>query len=339
MTTTGSPAPPSDHGHDDESDHDHDAAALIHAMESDLEYFRTKRFEPRVFQYIRRGALSFLDLVREGASSTPTPVAAPPQTIEERVRALQDRFDAYVIGIDAMSLPGRTVSFALDDLRRERGDYDPFYRIAKRAHEGSLDERLDRLEAEIADAQMTLDIVTRALVSRGEFEREAVEARRAYVASLGHHNAARIVARAWSDPEFKQRLIDTGREAVRELDIPTGKVGRLAVAEDTDEVHNVVVCTLCSCYPHDVLGDPPWWYRSDEYKKRIVTDPRGTLAEMFGLNVPDSRKIRVHDSTSDLRWMVLPRRPDGTEGWDEERLAAIVTVESLVGTGEPEVPR
>lgn len=325
-----------------QSDHDHDAEAEVHAIESDLHYFRTKRFEPRVFQYIRRGALSFVDLVRQGATTAP-PIEALPQTTEQtteqRVRILQDLLDAYVVGIDSMSLPGRTVSLALEDLRRERGDYDPFYRFAKSPHDGSLEERISRLEVEMADAHLALDIVTRALINRGELDAESVEARREHVAALGHHNAAKIVARAWSDPEFKRRLIETGREALRDLGVPTGRVGRLAVAEDTDEVHNVVVCTLCSCYPHDVLGDPPWWYRSDEYKKRIVTDPRAALVEMFDLRIPDTRKIRVHDSTSDLRWMVLPRRPEGTEGWDEERLAEIVTVESLVGTAEPEVPR
>jgi nitrile hydratase len=139
------------------------------------------------------------------------------------------------------------------------------------------------------------------------------------------------VARAWLDPEFKRRLLATGRAAVRELDIPPGRLGRLGVAENTDDVHNIVVCTLCSCYPHDLLGNPPWWYRTDEYKERIVAEPRATIRDMFGLELPGRVTVRVHDSTSDVRWMVIPQRPAGTEGMDEEQLAALVTSESLVG--------
>lgn len=333
----------------------HDLAGLVHAIESDLDYFRLKRFEPRVFQLVRRGAISFSDLVgREGTpgrrplgtsggtsgvtsggASRGASGGASAGDLEDRVRVLQDRLDAYILGIAAMSLPGRTLSLVVEDVRKERGDYDEFLRFTKPARGGGLHERVGRVEAELADAELVLDAVTEALVRRGEVDEGSVEARRTELSELGHRNGARIVARAWSDPVFKQRLLETGREALRDMDVPTGRLGRLAVAEDTEEVHNVVVCTLCSCYPHDVLGDPPWWYRSDEYKRRIVADPRATLADMFDLVVPPSRKIQVHDSTSDLRWMVLPRRPEGTEGWDEDRLAALVTSECLVGAAEP----
>jgi nitrile hydratase len=135
-----------------------------------------------------------------------------------------------------------------------------------------------------------------------------------------------MVARAWVDPAFKQALLTRGREAVRELNIPPGRLGKLGVAENTATLHNVVVCTLCSCYPHDLLGDPPWWYRDDSFKESVVRDPRGTL--------PESVEVRVHDSTSDVRWMVLPRRPAGTDGWSEEELARLVTIDALVGTAE-----
>jgi nitrile hydratase len=131
---------------------------------------------------------------------------------------------------------------------------------------------------------------------------------------------------------FKQALLARGREAVRELNIPPGRLGKLGVAENTATLHNVVVCTLCSCYPHDLLGDPPWWYRDDSYKERIVRDPRGTRADRFNLRLPESVEVRVHDSTSDVRWMVLPRRPQGTDRWSEEQLARLVTIDSLVGT-------
>ena len=125
---------------------------------------------------------------------------------------------------------------------------------------------------------------------------------------------------------------------MRELDIPPGRLGKLGVAENTAAVHNVVVCTLCSCYPYDLLGDTPWWYKHDSYKERIVRDPRGALAEMFGLAVPREVEIQVHDSTSDIRWMVVPRRPAGTEGWTEAELARLVTQESLIGVAEPLQP-
>jgi nitrile hydratase len=161
---------------------------------------------------------------------------------------------------------------------------------------------------------------------------EQIERRRAFLAGRGAWNGARIVARAWVDPAFKQALLARGREAVRELNIPPGRLGKLGVAENTATLHNVVVCTLCSCYPHDLLGDPPWWYRDDSYKERIVRDPRGTLAEQFDLQLPENVEVRVHDSTSDVRWIVLPRRPMGTDGWSEEELARLVTIDSLVGT-------
>lgn len=318
----------------------HDAGAALHAIETDLEYFRTKRFEPRVFQLVRRGALSFgalLDAARDAPPAALGDTATGP--LATRVRAMQDRLDAYVRGVASLNAPGRTVTLVVDDTRRERGDYDAFFRFAKRSHHGDEAQRATRLAGELAEAHAVLDAVTRALVACGELNAAAVAARREELAALGARNGARIVARAWADAGFKRRLLDTGREALRDMDVPPGRLGRLAVAEDTDEVHHVVVCTLCSCYPHDVLGDPPWWYRSDDYKRRIVADPRAALAGMFGLRIPPGRTVRVHDSTSDLRWMVLPRRPAGTEGWDEDRLAALVTSECLVGAAEPEPPR
>lgn len=150
--------------------------------------------------------------------------------------------------------------------------------------------------------------------------------------SIGWRNGARIVARAWVDESFRQRLLTQGRETVRELDIPPGKLGILGIAENSDDVHNVVVCTLCSCYPHDLLGNPPWRYRTDGYKERVIADPRGMLEEAFGLQIPQGTQIRVHDSTSDVRWMVLPQRPPGTEGLSEDELAELITPEALVGT-------
>jgi nitrile hydratase len=175
---------------------------------------------------------------------------------------------------------------------------------------------------------------TRALIARGIVDEAALTHLAEATRKPSAWNGARIVARAWVDPEFKARLVTRGREAVRELSIPPGKVGKLGVVENTDRVHNVIVCTLCSCYPYDLLGDTPYFYKTEDYRCRIVTDPRATLADMFGLHVPASTEIRVSDSTSDVRYMVIPRRPAGTEGFTEEHLARLVTPDSLIGAGE-----
>ena len=145
---------------------------------------------------------------------------------------------------------------------------------------------------------------------------------------------AKVIARAWSDPAFKARLMADCRAALKELDIDIGHVAEFKVVENTAAVHNVVVCTLCSCYPKMLLGIPPAWYKSLAYRSRTVIDPRGVLAE-FGVTLPKSQEVRVHDSTADLRYIVLPRRPEGTEGWSEADLANIVTRDSMIGTAVP----
>jgi nitrile hydratase len=147
---------------------------------------------------------------------------------------------------------------------------------------------------------------------------------------------ARVVARAWVDREFKKRLLENGTKACEELglDIPALK---LVVVENTPQVHNAIVCTLCSCYPRMLLGIPPDWYKSRNYRSRMVREPRAVLAE-FGLVVPEKTRIRVHDSSADMRYMVLPMRPAGTEGWSEERLAALVNRDSMIGVAVPKGP-
>ena len=148
---------------------------------------------------------------------------------------------------------------------------------------------------------------------------------------------ARVVAHAWTHPEYKERLIENGTRACEELglDVPALK---LVVVENTPQVHNVIVCTLCSCYPRMLLGIPPDWYKSRNYRSRMVREPRAVLAE-FGLKVPRQTRIRVHDSTADMRYLVLPMRPAGTEGWKEERLATLVTRDAMIGVAVPEAPR
>jgi nitrile hydratase len=321
--------------------HIHEPEAHVSAVETDFEYFRRKRLESRVLHFLRRGVISFADLLRADAPPTgPAWADREWKDADGPVRHVEDELDRLVRGIAEVTVPhAGAPPVAIDDTRRERGDYDEFFRIAPRGlGAGSLDERLARLDAELTDAHRLLAAFTGALLARGRITEEQLRERREQLATIGHSNGARIVARAWLDPEFKRRLIATGRSAVRELDIPPGKLGRLGVAENTAEVHNIVVCTLCSCYPHDLLGNPPWWYRTDEYKQRIVAEPRATIRDMFGLDLPDGVRVRVHDSTSDVRWMVLPQRPAGTEDLSEDELAALVTAESLVGAAVVEPP-
>ena len=144
---------------------------------------------------------------------------------------------------------------------------------------------------------------------------------------------AQVVARAWSDPAYKERLLADGRAAIAELGFTDPHGAELVVTENTDEVHNMVVCTLCSCYPWSVLGLPPTWYKSFAYRSRAVSEPRTVLKE-FDLDLPESTEVRVWDSNSDIRYMVLPKRPAGTEGMSEEALAEIVTRDSMIGVGE-----
>jgi nitrile hydratase len=167
-------------------------------------------------------------------------------------------------------------------------------------------------------------LVEKGIVTPAEI-RAAIEAMDARSPALG----ARVVARAWMDAAFKARLLADGSTACRELGIDMG-VTNLCVVENTPEVHNVVVCTLCSCYPRALLGLPPDWYKSRPYRSRAVREPRAVLAE-FGTVLPEGVTVRVHDSTADLRYLVLPMRPAGTEDWSEERLAALVGRDSMIG--------
>ncbi len=322
--------------------HMHDSKGHVRAVEEDLEYYRTKRLEPRIFTLIRRGIVTFYDILKAASSLEPNVQYSKGRdehgkNLEARIRSLEDGLDEYVKGIGLVSSP-EGVDVVIEDTRKERGDYDEFFRIAKKEHHGSLEERVERLEQDLRDYQMLLDAFTQALVQKGHVTEEVLRRRREALTTPGEWNGGKIVARAWVDLEFKARLIAKGREAVRELEIPPGRLGKLGVVENTESVHNVVVCTLCSCYPYDLLGDTPWWYKQDIYKKRIVSDPRGTLQEMFGLEIPSQTEIRVHDSTSDIRYMVLPKRPAGTEGMTEEELAKLVTRDSLIGAGEPLPP-
>jgi len=148
---------------------------------------------------------------------------------------------------------------------------------------------------------------------------------------------ARMVAKAWVDPAYRARMLEDGTKAAEELGIPMRGMPPLGVLENTADQHNLVVCTLCSCYPRAVLGYPPFWYKSAAYRARAVRDPRGMLKDEFKTTIPDAVKLRVVDSTADYRWMVLPLRPTGTDGWSEEQLAAIVREGDMIGVTVPAV--
>ncbi|MEL6335911.1 MAG: nitrile hydratase subunit alpha [Pseudomonadota bacterium] len=147
---------------------------------------------------------------------------------------------------------------------------------------------------------------------------------------------AAVVARAWADPAFKDRLLADGSTACREMGIEVDAL-KLVVVENTEAVHNVIVCTLCSCYPRNLLGLPPDWYKARAYRSRTVREPRKVLAE-FGLTLPEDTTVRVHDSTADMRYLVLPRRPEGTAGWSEERLATLVGRDAMIGVALATAP-
>ena len=187
--------------------------------------------------------------------------------------------------------------------------------------------------SELSDTQRRVRALESVLVEKGYVDPAALdELIETYETRVGPHNGARVVAKAWVDPEYRAWLFAEGGAAIASL----GYVGRqgenIVALENTPAVHNMVVCTLCSCYPWPVLGLPPVWYKSAPYRSRAVSDPRGVLRD-FGVELPAETEIRVWDSTAEIRYLVVPMRPDGTDGWSEDELAAIVTRDAMIGTG------
>jgi nitrile hydratase len=339
----------------------HDYMAHVKAVEEDLEYYRAKRFEPRIFYLLRRNVVTFYDLLKVRATFKKRDhffkIAKPQgKNIEARVRFLEEWLDEYVKGIALVS--ARTVEgmdMVTEDNRKERGDYDDFFKIKKKEHQGTLEERMENLRQDLTDYTELLEVFVQALILRGWATRADLARRWKQLHDERPWAGGIIVAKAWTDPEFKRALLDTGREALREMGVHQGKVGKLVVVENTGQTHNVVVCTLCSCYPYDILGDTPWWYKHESYRTNIVQNPRACVRDMFQLEIPSAKELRVWDSTSDVRYFVLPERPAGTEGMSEQELAKLVTVDSLIGAGyalepsqlrereaahfEPEMPR
>jgi nitrile hydratase subunit alpha len=186
-----------------------------------------------------------------------------------------------------------------------------------------------------SDPALRVKALQTILVRKGLVDPAAMEAiLDTYETRVGPHLGAKVVARAWSDAAFRARLLADANAAMLELGI-SGRQGEHVVAvENSAHQHNMVVCTLCSCYPWPLLGIPPAWYKSDAYRKRAVREPRAVLAD-FGVTLPEGTAVRVWDSTAEVRYLVIPQRPRGTEGWDEARLATLVTRDSMIGTGFP----
>jgi hypothetical protein len=187
------------------------------------------------------------------------------------------------------------------------------------------------------DGEKLLTALCSVLAAKGIASPAEIAERIAITDNANPGQGARMVAKAWTDPAYRARLLEDGSKAVEELGIPMRGMPPLGVLENSADVHNLVVCTLCSCYPRAVLGYPPFWFKAAGYRARAVRDPRGLLADEWGTVLPDHVKLRVVDSTADYRWMVLPLRPAGTEGWDEQRLASIVREGDMIGVSVPRV--
>jgi nitrile hydratase len=185
-----------------------------------------------------------------------------------------------------------------------------------------------------ADGEKLLAALRGLLAEKGLVSEAAIAERVALTDQASPAHGAAMVAKAWTDPAFRALMLRDGAAAAESLGIPMRGLPPLGVLENTESVHNLVVCTLCSCYPRAVLGYPPFWFKSAAYRARAVRDPRGLLAE-WGTTIPESVKVRVVDSTADYRWMVLPMRPDGTEGWRAERLAGLVREGDMIGVTIP----
>ena len=190
-----------------------------------------------------------------------------------------------------------------------------------------------------SDLELRVKALESLLVDKGLVDSAAVDALiDVYETQVGPHNGARVVARAWSEPEFKAWLLEDATAAIASMGFVGRQSEHLRVAETSPEVHNLVVCTLCSCYPWGLLGLPPVWYKSAPYRSRAVADPRGVLKE-FGTELPDGVEVRVWDSTAEVRYLVLPQRPEGTDGWSEQELAALVTRNAMIGVETVRAPK
>jgi nitrile hydratase len=200
------------------------------------------------------------------------------------------------------------------------------------------DDHASAHEAPLSGPALRVKALESLLVEKGFVDPQALDVLiDTYERRIGPRNGARVVARAWVDPEYRARLLADGTAAIAELGFEGRQGDEIVVLENTPKVHNMVVCTLCSCYPWPVLGLPPVWYKSAPYRARAVIDPRGVLSEL-GLDLADDVEVRVWDSTAEVRYLVLPERPEGTGGWSESELASLVTRDAMIGVAKVEAP-
>ena len=193
----------------------------------------------------------------------------------------------------------------------------------------------DHEHSHLSETELRVRALETVLLEKGYIDPAAIDLLiQRYEEKIGPRNGARVVAKAWVDHDFKQRLLSEPAQTLGLLGYAGMQGEHTTVVENTPKLHNMVVCTLCSCYPWPLLGLPPGWYKSAPYRSRAVIDPRGVLRD-FGVELPDDTEIRVWDSTAEMRYLVLPMRPLGTEGWSEEQLASVVTRDSMIGTGLP----
>jgi nitrile hydratase subunit alpha len=315
--------------------HSEDIDAHLKSIEEDMEYWRTKRLEPRVFRLLRKGEITFYDIVRSGdkiSADSRLLQSAENSSPEERVAALELRLGEFIRGIEvAASIVGNRV--LAEESRDEAGVYNESYKLVHKKLEGSVEERISRLETYLEEEMVLLNALLKILTEKKLITREKLDEMLSSPRPPRYENGAKIVAKAWLDPAFKAGLMTDAKGTLRELGFALNRTPKLVVLEDTESVRHVIVCTLCSCYPYELLGNPPWWYKHESYRDAIVKEPRKTLESMFKLVVPEDIEISVFDSTSDIRYMVLPRRPEGTVGMGETELAGLVTQESLIGVG------
>ena len=206
------------------------------------------------------------------------------------------------------------------------------------AHDHEHDDAGHHHGSELSDIQLRVRALETVLAEKGYIDSAALDLMiEAYETKIGPHTGARVIAKAWSDHGFKQALIADASKAVQTLGLISRVGDHLIAVENTPTLHNMIVCTLCSCYPWEVLGLPPVWYKSAPYRSRTVIDPKGVLAD-FGIKLPAETQVRIWDSTAETRFLVLPMRPAGTDDWSEDQLAALVTRDSMVGTGLAKSP-
>ena len=196
----------------------------------------------------------------------------------------------------------------------------------------------DHDHSDLSETELRVRALESILTEKGYVEPAALDVLiETYETKVGPRNGARVIARAWADPAYRARLLADATPAIAELGYAGRQGEHIVAVENTDRLHNMVVCTLCSCYPWSVLGLPPVWYKSAPYRSRAVINPRGVLHD-FGIELPTDTEIRVWDSTAEIRYLVVPMRPKGTEGWSEDQLAGLVTRDSMIGTGLAKLP-